>query len=98
MNPRPKLATLSPTMHAGHVAAPAIELLPVLAGSPDRPDVLRRWCRVRQLAPLFTKPFVFALLRDGKIDAKKVGGVLLIDVASVERLIASAESWTGKRK
>ena len=59
-------------------------------------DPARRWGRVRELREAFgfTKPWVFAALRDGRIRGKKVGGVLLIDLDSVRALIDGAPDWT----
>ena len=51
--------------------------------------------RVRQVCETYglTKPFVFALLKDGRLSRVKIGGVLLIPTRSIESLIADAPSW-----
>jgi len=53
------------------------------------------WCRVRYATEVygFSKPGVFALLKAGKIRGKKIDGILLLEVASIEALIAEAPDW-----
>jgi hypothetical protein len=69
----------------------------VLAELPAAP---RRWGRVKELRPLFglTKPWAFSALKAGKIRAKKLNGVLLVDLDSVRTLIEQAPDWSPKPK
>lgn len=64
------------------------------ASFPDAPAP-RRWARVRQLRDEYglSKSWVFGALRNGTIRGRKLGGVLLIDVGSIEAAIASSPEW-----
>lgn len=66
------------------------EILDRLVSDTDRPVP---YYRVRELCPPFSKPFVFTLLREGKLRGVKLGGVLLIERQSLEELLKSAEPW-----
>ena len=56
----------------------------------------RRWGRVREVREQFgfSKPWVFARLKSGAIRAKRIDGVLLVDLDSVRKLIESSPDWT----
>ncbi|MBZ5638521.1 MAG: hypothetical protein LAO51_07135 [Acidobacteriia bacterium] len=58
----------------------------------------REWFRVRELRAEFgfSKPWVFARLHEGTLRGRKVGGILLIEAASVKELIANAPAWEPK--
>lgn len=55
------------------------------------------WLRVSDLARpsgLFSKAYIFQLLREGRLRGKKVGAVTLVELRSLEELLESAEDWT----
>ena len=56
--------------------------------------------RVRDLVARypFSKSHVFALLRDGKLTGRKLGGVLFIDTRSVEKYVSSAQPWHPRKR
>jgi len=57
------------------------------------------YLRVKDLvAPrgVFSKPWLFARLREGRLRAVKLDGLLLIERASVRELLDSAEPWRPK--
>lgn len=72
------------------------EILDRVARS-ERPVI--PYCRVRDLTPPhgpLSKPTVFRMLNAGQLRAVRVGGLLLIEIASVRELVANAEPWTPK--
>ena len=58
----------------------------------------KRYYRVRDVMKLIglSKPKVFQALKAGKLDGLKLDGVLLINVASVERYLRTATQWKPK--
>ncbi len=54
-----------------------------------------RYLRVRDIveARRVSKPKVFQLLREGRIEGIKVDGILFIDADSVERWFRSGRPW-----
>lgn len=52
------------------------------------------WCRIRDLVPPrgpFSRSTILRYVAAGKLRARKLDGLLLIDIASVDELIATAE-------
>jgi hypothetical protein len=56
-----------------------------------------QWVRVKQLClPIgpFTKGHVYRLLREGRLRARHVDGIVLVCLRSVRQLIDEGEEWT----
>ena len=59
-------------------------------------DRIVAWCRVRDLTPPrgpFSRAAIYRWLDDGKLRGRKLGDVLLIEIASVQELLDTAEPW-----
>ena len=63
---------------------------------PTEPAPVLPFIRVRQLTipqGPFSKSYVLKLIREGKLRAKRVGKVVLIDAASVRELLDNAPDY-----
>ena len=55
------------------------------------------YCRVSELCPPFKKHHVLSMLKRGELRGIRVGGTTLIELASVDELLARSEAWEPRR-
>ncbi len=90
--PRSELPNWYAALHA-RIGVVTARMLTLESRGDTRPA--KRFFRVREVMELYglSKGKVFQALKEGKLDGRKLDGVVLITVESMDRYLASATPW-----